>query len=145
MSGDHEPETLTFSSDATKEAYERALEDRHGGRYVDAIDALEQVIQVSDSELTSKLTWNQVDLTAHLQIEGDSAVLWGELAVAYFMWWQALAKAMHTPDVITLAAEVAAPLARKSGNRQASSDVPTASVCLQVTYCLARAYACDRT
>lgn len=60
-------------------------------------------------------------------------MLWGELAVAYFMWWQALVKAMHTPDTINISNNAARVLARKGGNRQASTDPPpTASICLQV-------------
>jgi hypothetical protein len=77
-----------------------------------------------------------VDITVcsglNFQAEGDSAVLWSDLAVAYFMWWQALVKAMHTPDAINTFSNAARVLARKSGNRQASTDMPTASTCLQV-------------
>jgi hypothetical protein len=54
MTNDHEPEILTFSSDASKETYKRALRDRHGGRYVEAIDALELVIEVREIETANK-------------------------------------------------------------------------------------------
>lgn len=55
MTDDHAPEALTFRSDASKEAYERALGDRHGGRYVEAIDALELVIEVREIGVASKM------------------------------------------------------------------------------------------
>ncbi|GMF15691.1 unnamed protein product [Phytophthora lilii] len=100
--------SLSFLSEESTAAYAQALEDRHRGRYQNAVDTLESIIEQ----------------------EGDSEKLWAELALTQFQLWEAHVRALHMPSILDLSTASASK--RPRGN--AADPKPLHTLLLQEAY-----------